>query len=305
MLIKESIFKRLSESELTFLSKLLDQGARRQLNGNALEIQREILRKTGAANLQELLSLMHLDLIEVSEDNATIQSSINHFLSDPRLTRLQSFTEQAVRILNNATGQYIYINHYNEMLSGIPNEKFMKEGLRYSNFRTHPWDLLQLILNTRKVMVHFQKLSTEEKLNTKFTFDLRYRHPKYGYMRVQQHALPISIAQDGKPLFTMVISNDISQIKESKKMNYSLSVFRGNHFEKIMEGKTAAEGNLLSEREIEILTLISDGMGSKEIAMQLFISQETVKTHYKNMIAKTGANNITEVVKMALVEGWI
>lgn len=48
---------------------------------------------------------------------------------------------------------------------------------------------------------------------------------------------------------------------------------------------------LLTEQEIKVLQLISDGLPNKDIALQLYISSETVKYHIKNAYKKLGVNN--------------
>jgi DNA-binding NarL/FixJ family response regulator len=52
----------------------------------------------------------------------------------------------------------------------------------------------------------------------------------------------------------------------------------------------------LSNREMEILVLLSKGMLYKEIAAQLFISQETVRKHVYHMYEKLHVNNRIEAV---------
>lgn len=61
----------------------------------------------------------------------------------------------------------------------------------------------------------------------------------------------------------------------------------------------------LSDREIEVLTLISGGNANKEIGAQLSISEETVKGHVKNILAKLGANDRTHAVTIGLKRGII
>ena len=46
----------------------------------------------------------------------------------------------------------------------------------------------------------------------------------------------------------------------------------------------------LSQRELEVLSLITEGLGNKEIAEELFISEKTVKTHVANILGKLQAN---------------
>ncbi|HVO72550.1 MAG TPA: helix-turn-helix transcriptional regulator [Ignavibacteriaceae bacterium] len=52
----------------------------------------------------------------------------------------------------------------------------------------------------------------------------------------------------------------------------------------------------LSVREIEVLGLIMQGYTTKEIAERLFISYETVKSHRKNILVKTGAKNTASLI---------
>jgi len=56
----------------------------------------------------------------------------------------------------------------------------------------------------------------------------------------------------------------------------------------------------LSEREMEIIRLIVDGLTSADIADKLFISEHTVKTHRKNIFRKVGINSITQLASFAI-----
>jgi DNA-binding NarL/FixJ family response regulator len=61
----------------------------------------------------------------------------------------------------------------------------------------------------------------------------------------------------------------------------------------------------LSLREIDVLRLIAAGNANKEIAGQLSITEETVKSHVTNILAKLGANDRTHAVTLALKRGII
>ncbi len=63
--------------------------------------------------------------------------------------------------------------------------------------------------------------------------------------------------------------------------------------------------NCLSEREIEIIKLLADGLSSKEIANKLFISSRTVETHKNNIISKLNLKNNVELVKYAIKNGIV
>ena len=61
----------------------------------------------------------------------------------------------------------------------------------------------------------------------------------------------------------------------------------------------------LTPKEIEVLRLIAAGNANKEIAAQLSISEETVKSRVKNILDKLGANDRTHAVTIGLKRGII
>jgi len=66
-----------------------------------------------------------------------------------------------------------------------------------------------------------------------------------------------------------------------------------------------ATDDSLSSREVQVLRLISGGNANKQIAAQLSITEETVKGHIKNILAKLGANDRTHAVTIGLKRGII
>lgn len=61
----------------------------------------------------------------------------------------------------------------------------------------------------------------------------------------------------------------------------------------------------LSQREIEVLTLIAQGQRNRAVAESLSISEQTVKMHVKNVLSKLDANDRTHAVTIALQRGFI
>ena len=72
--------------------------------------------------------------------------------------------------------------------------------------------------------------------------------------------------------------------------------------ERYSNGKTAM---VLSERELEVLQLVSFGLSSKSIADKLFLSAHTITNHRKNMLARSRCGNLAELVRVAISENLL
>lgn len=65
------------------------------------------------------------------------------------------------------------------------------------------------------------------------------------------------------------------------------------------------DADSLTPRELEILSLIAAGLGNKEIAYRLSISDRTVQFHVRSIFEKTGARSRTEAAILGLRKGLI
>ncbi len=67
----------------------------------------------------------------------------------------------------------------------------------------------------------------------------------------------------------------------------------------------SCQGMNISDREMEIITLIAEGYSNKEVADKLFLSTHTVTTHRKNIMNKLGVNNTAGLVLFAVRENLV
>jgi DNA-binding NarL/FixJ family response regulator len=72
------------------------------------------------------------------------------------------------------------------------------------------------------------------------------------------------------------------------------------------QGKRETQpGVTVSERESEVLRLIASGHSNKEIASRLSLSVKTVEAHKANAMRKLGLTGRIDIVKYALLQGWL
>ncbi len=70
-----------------------------------------------------------------------------------------------------------------------------------------------------------------------------------------------------------------------------------------LPGRSESDPDALSDREIEVLRLVADGLSNKEIAERLFVAAGTVKRHVHNIYAKLDATSRTQAVARAREKG--
>ncbi|MEP5612669.1 MAG: response regulator transcription factor [Cyclobacteriaceae bacterium] len=76
--------------------------------------------------------------------------------------------------------------------------------------------------------------------------------------------------------------------------------YRKNHLKKAYRSSEE-----LSSREMEILSLMAEGLSNKEIGQALFISESTVKKHSSNIFSKLKVSRRTQAVRIAYDLGLV
>lgn len=117
-----------------------------------------------------------------------------------------------------------------------------------------------------------------------------------------------------KPLFELGVDGYLLKNTSKKELLQAITIVNqgGNYYTQItkdvyqegnkQEQKIAAtlESMSLSEREKQVIHLISQGLSTEEISTKLNLSSHTVSTHRKNIYRKTGLNNTVDLTHFAL-----
>ncbi|BAZ83836.1 response regulator [Dolichospermum compactum] len=104
----------------------------------------------------------------------------------------------------------------------------------------------------------------------------------------------IRVTAEGNPWIDPMIARIIVE-RAKQKPN---SVKSHDHKQLVKVG-------ILSDRELEVIELITKGCSNNDIAKKLYIARGTVKTHIGNIMNKLGANNRTQAVVIAMRSGLV
>lgn len=103
-----------------------------------------------------------------------------------------------------------------------------------------------------------------------------------------------------------IIYKSIVDVYEGKAaMSATIALKTLNYVKSTAQPSKAKVENILSQREIEILSEIKNGLVYKQIAEKLFISEGTVRKHIENIYRKLQVNNKMNAVNKAIDNKWI
>ncbi len=144
---------------------------------------------------------------------------------------------------------------------------------------------------------------------------IRKRYPDTFFLAITEYRSNATIAKAINSGITSHLLKDCEQ-DEIVEAIYKTSLGQQFMCEKIvgavLSGKEpisiasySCNGVNISEREMEIIKCIAEGLSNKEVADKLFLSTHTVTTHRKNIMAKLGVNNTAGLVLFAVRENLI
>ena len=115
------------------------------------------------------------------------------------------------------------------------------------------------------------------------------------------HAIRVTM-QGGSLLQPVVASKLLRHIEQQPQLQHIPPQEQGRERERQSSPQLI---EMLTERELEVLHLLAQGMPNKEIATHLIISERTVKFHVSSIMGKLGATNRTEAVSLAAQRGLL
>lgn len=229
---------------------------------------------------------------------------------------IQSFAKFAVGryfwfILDFVSIKHFFAGGDVETLTPFKKDEFETMSNLKLHEATHSNDLRQVLAFSKIWMeLNCQYVENfERNLNMSMFFRMMDKNKKYYWIMVQY--ADVIADRSGKPAFGLALVTDISHIKKegvpmmnivNTKTQTCQQFYCTESGELNQEEFTVPQ---FTKREKEVLTLLTRGYGSKQIADQHCVSVKTVDNHRQNMLHKTGSKSSSELVSLGIRLGIV
>lgn len=216
-----------------------------------------------------------------------------------------------------STGSYYYyvINVGDYSLQQVSERTLRIHGLKDYPYTLqqiidliHPDDVDFVLRAEEATLIKMNEIGFEHQLHLKTSYCFRMRIADGSYHLFHHQAIHLSKDDEGRLTTALNIHTDIHHITQTNN-HIVLVAGIGKRSDYCQMDLSAEDTNLsipkLSKREMEVLALIAKGLSSKQIGDRLFIAQETVRMHRKNLLRKTGTNGGATLIKQCIEWGLI
>jgi DNA-binding CsgD family transcriptional regulator len=209
-------------------------------------------------------------------------------------------------ICDYTTHKFIQVGGSCEQLFGYKSSDFEGKGFSFCYKITPVLDIIRLLRGGRVFWNQFKETPLEDRPFLRVNFTTTFKRKDGTTFEGFQQNRPILFDEKGNAIYFLVIITDISDFKTqfSTHEHYILNVKDPTNVIKTqIKFKDTEKNKPVSPAEIRVLKLLAEGLKTKEIAAQLYLSEHTVNVHRKNLLQKLECSSSSQLIKKALMAG--
>jgi len=176
----------------------------------------------------------------------------------------------------------------------------------------HPDDVDFVAKAERKVIdVLINTIGLKHQTKYKVSYCFRFKTADGSYQLFNHQGVTLTTDQDGRVAKNLNIHTNINHLTTENNHKVSFIGMFGEPSYLNMDVMGSQQTSikltrpLFTKRETEIIRLLSDGNTSMEIASKLFIAENTVKNHRKNLLQKANCKNVNQLITKCITEGLL
>ncbi|MBJ2173940.1 PAS domain-containing protein [Aureibaculum sp. A20] len=231
--------------------------------------------------------------------------------SSKKLTKIK-LNSKDYSVLENfplAQNQCLYLVNWKD--STVPIQRRVDKILGYdlSEFGlltilnlAHPDDKEIVLRVTKGVIEHALSFSTILNENSSHYICFRFTKKDGTYVKILRQSTIFEFAKNGTMVSNFSLLTDISKIDKTDKVGWEINTpeLDSNSFKQKIYKEFIG---FFTKRELEVIKLIEKNIKTPTIASKLFISEETVYSHRKNILKKSNCHNAKELIEFCKKNG--
>ncbi len=198
--------------------------------------------------------------------------------------------------------EFLYVSDDPLFLSGYEQEEVLKMGYEFYGKTVPPTDLEMLLELNEKGFEFFYNLRVEDRDKATISYDFRLKRKETGNeILINQKLTPLILTETGNIWFALCL---VSLSVAEKPGNIFIMLHdKGERYDYdfIRKQFKPAKIKHLSKREKDVLLLMIQGKTGSEMSQKLFISEETIKFHKRNIVKKLNVKSAMEAVYVATI----
>lgn len=233
-----------------------------------------------------------------SYDSPTVA---NHIKKIIELDTYLPYSSTFFCITNTQDLTFEFISKNMNSCIGLEKDVLLKDGMREFWNRIHPEDIELWLKALNELMVFtLSDIPIQKRQRMSYTWNYRLKNADKQYVNIVQNTTPIEFDSDMKPIiglahYTVLDAKIKMPITATAKLLNDQNEYETKYFNNFSE-KLLTNG--LSNRERDVIRLLTINKSSKEIAESLSISANTVDTHRRNILKKLNISSTGELVGM-------
>jgi len=248
---------------------------------------------------------LYQDWIFLSDQYFTPTPSIqskDRLLYSHTLKNLFGQASSVLQLINHTDHSFEYFSENILALLGYNTDTFTNGKVQFKMSLMHPDHARIFVRHIHPVMFdlmhQYKKTDRIKDLNFYFTYQIRRNDGQYIWVSEKMNV--VEVDDNGNPVLSLIFMDNISLMKgHDAPIDFIVNLNQEQYYNEPLVRMHYGLHNsksALSDREQDVLRLLSEGKSSHEIAVHLNISYHTVCTHRKNMLHKTDSKNLMELL---------
>ena len=211
---------------------------------------------------------------------------------------LELFNNTLLLFYDHKKMRLIYAGANSAQIIGYTSEELKNFGFGFYLKVFHPSHLgfpFRQVRIERKLFPIFKHMSMLDR--KVYIGGLKLIHKNGTVFRGFFKTKTIIVSEDNKPELSIIQGQDFSHLFKGDSYWIRLSI-KNSTYCYVSHSKRKEYKDLISPKELDVLRLVAQNKSTPEIAEQLNLSKQTINTHRKNMIARTGVVNSTALTHL-------